>query len=131
MRNLITGGAGFIGSHLAEHLLSLGEEVVVWDDLSTGQMSNLRRSIGRPGFRYIIGDFTNDAEFVSVVESVDVVYHLAAAVGVQLIVNDPVRTIEPNIKGAEVALNAAARYGKRIFVASTSEVYGKGTKIPF
>jgi len=131
MRNLITGGAGFIGSHLAEHLLSLGEEVIVWDDLSTGQMSNLKRCVGRPGFRYIIGDFTKDSTFLGVVEMVDVVYHLAAAVGVQLIVDNPVRTIETNIKGAEVALNAAARFGKRIFVASTSEVYGKGTKIPF
>lgn len=131
MRNLITGGAGFIGSHLAEHLLGHGEEVVVWDDLSTGRITNLRRCMGRPGFRYIIGDFTRDPAFVPLVETVDVVYHLAAAVGVQLIVTDPVRTIETNIMGSEVALNAAARYGKRIFIASTSEVYGKGTKIPF
>lgn len=131
MRNVITGGAGFIGSHLAEHLLSLGEEVIVWDNLSTGRMANLQQCVGRPGFRYILSDFTEDSTFVPVVETVDVVYHLAAAVGVQLIVNDPVRTIETNIVGAEVALNAAARYGKRIFVASTSEVYGKGTKIPF
>jgi UDP-glucose 4-epimerase len=131
MRNLITGGAGFIGSHLAEHLLSLGEEVLVWDDLSTGRMSNLRRCLGRPGFRYIIGDFTKDPMFEPTVAQVDVVYHLAAAVGVQLIVKDPVRTIETNIVGSEVALSAAAKYGKRIFVASTSEVYGKGVRIPF
>lgn len=131
MRNLITGGAGFIGSHLAEHLLSLGEEVVVWDNLSTGRMANLQRCVGQSRFRYIIGDFTRDPAFVHAVEGADVIYHLAAAVGVQLIVNDPVRTIETNIMGAEVALSAAARYGKRIFVASTSEVYGKGTKIPF
>jgi len=131
MRNLITGGAGFIGSHLTEHLLDRGEEVVVWDDLSTGRISNLRRSMGRAGFRYIIGDFTRDPTFVPLVETVDVVYHLAAAVGVQLIVTDPVRTIETNIVGSEVALNAASRYGKQIFIASTSEVYGKGTKIPF
>lgn len=131
MRSLITGGAGFIGSHLAEHLLDRGEEVVVWDNLSTGRMSNLRRCVGRSGFRYIIGDFTRDPSFLPVVESVDVVYHLAAAVGVQLIVRDPVKTIETNIMGSEVALAAAARYGKRIFIASTSEVYGKGTRIPF
>ena len=131
MRNLITGGAGFIGSHLTELLLARGEEVIVWDDLSTGRISNLQRCMGRPGFRYIIGDFTRDPSFVPLVERVDVVYHLAAAVGVQLIVRDPVRTIETNIVGSEVALNAAARYGKRIFIASTSEVYGKGTKIPF
>jgi UDP-glucose 4-epimerase len=130
-RNLITGGAGFIGSHLAEHLLSQGEEVLVWDDLSTGRMANLSRCLGRPGFRYIIGDFTRDPTFERCVEQVDVIYHLAAAVGVQLIVNDPVRTIETNIKGAETALSAAAKFGKRIFVASTSEVYGKGTRIPF
>ena len=130
-RNLITGGAGFIGSHLAEYLLAKGEEVIAWDDLSTGRMANLSRCLGRPGFRYIIGDFTKDPTFERCVEQVDVVYHLAAAVGVQLIVNDPVRTIETNIKGAETALSAVAKYGKRIFVASTSEVYGKGTRIPF
>jgi UDP-glucose 4-epimerase len=130
-KNLITGGAGFIGSHLAEHLLQLGEDVVVWDDLSTGRMANLRRCIGNPRFRYIISDFTTDASFTGVVEQCDVIYHLAAAVGVQLIVNNPVRTIETNILGTEVALKAAAKFGTRVFIASTSEVYGKGTKVPF
>ncbi|MBC7788584.1 MAG: GDP-mannose 4,6-dehydratase [Anaerolineae bacterium] len=131
MRNLITGGAGFIGSHLAEHLLDHGEEVIVWDDLSTGRMSNLARCLGKTGFSYVISDITHDPAFEKAVERVDVVYHLAAAVGVQLVVNDPVRTIKTNIMGAEVTLSAAAKFGKRIFVASTSEVYGKGTKIPF
>lgn len=131
MLNLITGGAGFVGSHLTEHLLAAGEEVVVWDDLSTGRMSNLGRCLGHPKFRYIIGDFTADPAFPQLVETVDVVYHLAAAVGVKLIVNDPVHTIETNIHGAKVALSAAARFGKRIFVASTSEVYGKTSKVPF
>jgi UDP-glucose 4-epimerase len=131
MHNVITGGAGFIGSHLAEHLLNQGESVLVWDNLSTGRMVNLRRCVGRTGFSYVIGDFTTDPTFQQAVERADVVYHLAAAVGVQLIVNDPVRTIETNIIGTEVALAAAARFGKRIFVASTSEVYGKGTKFPF
>lgn len=131
MRNLITGGAGFIGSHLAEHLLAQGEEVIVWDNLSTGRMQNLRGCLGRPGFQYIIGDFTEDPQFERVVSRVDVVYHLAAAVGVQLIVNDPVRTIETNIVGSEVALRCAAKFGRRIFLASTSEVYGKGVKVPF
>ena len=131
MKNLITGGAGFIGSHLTEYLLGLGEEVVVWDNLSTGRMQNLRRCLGQPGFKYIIGDFTTDPEFERVVSRVDVVYHLAAAVGVQLIVNDPVRTIETNIVGSEVALRAAAKFGRRIFIASTSEVYGKGVRVPF
>jgi UDP-glucose 4-epimerase len=131
IRNLITGGAGFIGSHLAEHLLAAGEQVLVWDNLSTGRMSNLRRCLTHPKFAYVIGDFTADPSFQRAVENVDVVYHLAAAVGVQLIVNDPVRTIETNIIGTEVALAAAARFGRRVFVASTSEVYGKGTRIPF
>jgi len=130
-RSLITGGAGFIGSHLAEFLLANDEEVLVWDDLSTGSMANLSCCLGRPGFRYIIGDFTKDPAFEAIVERSDVIYHLAAAVGVQLIVTDPVRTIETNIVGTEVALRAAAKFGKRIFVASTSEVYGKGTRIPF
>ena len=131
MHNVITGGAGFIGSHLAEHLLDKGETVLVWDNLSTGRMANLRRCQGRRGFSYVIGDFTADPNFQQAVERADVLYHLAAAVGVQLIVNDPVRTIQTNIVGAEVALAAAARFGKRIFIASTSEVYGKGTKFPF
>jgi UDP-glucose 4-epimerase len=131
MRSLITGGAGFIGSHLAEHLLANGEEVIVWDDLTTGRMANLRRCLGCPGFRYIISDFSTDPSFARVVETVDVVYHLAAAVGVQLIVSDPVRTIETNIHGTKVALAAAARYGKRVFLASSSEVYGKTAKVPF
>jgi UDP-glucose 4-epimerase len=131
VKNLITGGAGFIGSHLAEHLLAQGEEVIVWDNLSTGRMQNLRRCLGRPGFQYIIGDFTEDPHFERVVSRVDVVYHLAAAVGVQLIVNDPVRTIETNIVGSEVALRCAAKFGRRIFLASTSEVYGKGVRVPF
>ncbi len=131
VRNLITGGAGFIGSHLAEHLLANGEQVIVWDNLSTGRMQNLRRCLGCAGFQYIIGDFTEDPQFERVVSRVDVVYHLAAAVGVQLIVNDPVRTIETNIVGSEVALRAAAKFGRRIFLASTSEVYGKGVRVPF
>ncbi|MGI9077729.1 MAG: GDP-mannose 4,6-dehydratase [Gemmatimonadaceae bacterium] len=131
MRNLITGGAGFIGSHLAEHLLDHGDEVIVWDNLSTGRMSNLAKCLGRAGFSYVISDITRDSGFEQAVERVDVVYHLAAAVGVQLVVNDPVRTINTNIMGAEVTLSAAAKFGKRIFVASTSEVYGKGSRIPF
>ena len=131
MRNLITGGAGFIGSHLAEYLLDHGEDVVVWDNLSTGRMRNLRRCLGRRGFSYVISDVTEDPHFAAAVRDADAVYHLAAAVGVQLIVNDPVRTLHTNIRGAEVVLQACARYGKRLFIASTSEVYGKGTRIPF
>jgi UDP-glucose 4-epimerase len=131
IRNLITGGAGFIGSHLSEHLLAKGEEVIVWDDLSTGRMANLKRCLNQPGFSYVLSDFTKDPLFEKVIRKVDCIYHLAAAVGVQLIVNDPVRTIETNIRGTEIALAQAARYGKRILVTSTSEVYGKNTKVPF
>lgn len=130
-RNLITGGAGFIGSHLAEHLLAAGESVLVWDDLSTGRMANLANCLGRDKFSYILGDYTTDPKFDDVVSEVDRIYHLAAAVGVQLIVNDPVRTIETNIRGTEVVLRSAARYGKRVLITSTSEVYGKNAKVPF
>jgi UDP-glucose 4-epimerase len=131
MRYLITGGAGFIGSHLAEFLLQFGHEVVVWDNLSTGQAANLKRCEGLAGFSSIFSDMCGDSVFDSVVGSCDAVFHLAAAVGVQLIVNDPVRTIETNINGTQVALHAAAKHQKPILVTSTSEVYGKSNKIPF
>lgn len=131
MRYLITGGAGFIGSHLAEHLLQSGHEVVVWDNLSTGQSQNLRACEGQPGFSTVFSDMTADSVFDSVVGDCDAIFHLAAAVGVQLIVNDPVRTIETNINGSQIALQAAAKYQKPILITSTSEVYGKSTKIPF
>lgn len=129
--NLITGGAGFIGSHLAEYLLSLGREVIVLDNLSTGRFENIRRLAGRPGFSYILADLADEATAAAAIERADVVYHLAAAVGVQLIVDDPVRTIETNIDGAERVLRLAARWGKPVLLTSTSEVYGKGTKVPF
>ncbi len=103
----------------------------MWDDLSTGRMENLRGCIGRPGFRYIVSDFIHDPTFEQVVRDVDVVYHLAAAVGVQLILKNPIKSLETNILGTEVALGVAAKYGKRIFIASTSEVYGKGNDVPF
>lgn len=131
MRYLITGGAGFIGSHLAEHLLHRGDEVVVWDNLSTGNIENLAACRGRSGFTSIVGDMTSDPAFDAQVAECDAIFHLAAAVGVQLIVSDPVRTIETNIIGAQVALHAAARHRKPILITSTSEIYGKSTKIPF
>jgi len=106
--NLITGGAGFIGSHLAEYLLSQGEDVVVLDNLSTGRFDNIRHLVGRPGFHYIIGDLSEDSISIPAMEKADTIYHLAAAVGVQLIVNDPVRTIETNIDGASRVLRFAA-----------------------
>jgi UDP-glucose 4-epimerase len=131
MRYLITGGAGFIGSHLAEHLLNAGEEVIIWDNLSTGQLQNVSGLANRPGFSQITSDMIADPAFDSAVRDCDAIFHLAAAVGVQLIVNDPVRTIETNINGAQTALHAAAKYKKPILITSTSEVYGKSTKVPF
>jgi UDP-glucose 4-epimerase len=127
----VTGGAGFVGSHLATHLIESGHGVLVLDDLSTGQMSNLDHLIGKPGFDYRIGSVL-DAPLVSeLVDRCDVTVHLAAAVGVRLIVEQPTRTIETNVHGTEVVLHAVARKQKLVMVASTSEVYGKSAKIPY
>src|SRR5438105_3205044 len=131
MRFLITGGAGFIGSHLAEQLLSRGEQVHVLDDLSTGAMGNIRHLKDVPGFSYTIESAANPALVAELVDEADVVYHLAAAVGVELIVDSPVRTIETNVHCTEVVLTHAARKGRRVLVASTSEVYGKSAALPF
>ena len=109
--SLITGGAGFIGSHLAERLLQKDEEVVLLDNLSTGRFDNIRHLVGRRGFSYVIADLTDDRVLEEAVEQADLVYHLAAAVGVQLIVEDPVRTIETNIEGSGRILRLAARRG--------------------
>jgi len=127
----ITGGAGFIGSHLAERLLGRGDQVMVLDDLSTGQMENITHLISNPAFEYRIGSAL-DAPLVSeLVDRCDITVHLAAAVGVRLIVERPVHTIETNTKGTEVVLAAAAKKRKLVVVASTSEVYGKSVNIPF
>jgi len=127
----ITGGAGFIGSHLAERLLDRGDHVLVLDDLSTGEMANIAHLVGRPGFQHRIGSVL-DAPLVSeMLDQCDITVHLAAAVGVRLIVERPVHTIETNTKGTEVVLGAAAKKRKLVVVASTSEVYGKSTNIPF
>ena len=131
MRVFITGGAGFIGSHLAEQLLARGDEVIVLDDLSTGSMSNIEHLVDRPGFMYRIGSALDSPLVVELVDRADCTVHLAAAVGVRLIVERPVHTIETNVKATEVVLDAAARKGRRTLIASTSEVYGKGTKMPF
>ncbi|MBM4439458.1 MAG: GDP-mannose 4,6-dehydratase [Candidatus Rokubacteria bacterium] len=131
MRSLITGGAGFIGSHLAEELLRRGEEVSVIDDLSTGRMDNIAHLKGRPGFTYTLDTIHNRAVMAELVDNADIVYHLAAAVGVRLIIERPVHTIETNVKGTEVVLELAAKKGKKVVVASTSEVYGKATNVPF
>ena len=131
MRFLITGGAGFIGSHLAEELLERGHRVHVLDDLSTGSIENIRHLKERPGFGYTIESATSAPMVAELVDEADVVYHLAAAVGVELIVESPVRTIENNVHTTEVVLSAASKKKKPVFVASTSEVYGKSTALPF
>jgi UDP-glucose 4-epimerase len=128
---LITGGAGFIGSHLTEHLLRRGDDVVILDNLSTGRFENIRHLIGHPRFRHFIGDVSDPALLSEAGDGCEVIYHLAAAVGVNLILEDPVRTIETNINGTEAVLKFGVRYGKRVLVASTSEVYGKASKMPF
>jgi UDP-glucose 4-epimerase len=131
MRVLITGGAGFIGSHLAEALLEARHEVFVLDDLSTGSIDNISHLKGRQGFHYTIDSVFNDQLVAEMLDRADVIFHLAAAVGVKLIVQEPVRTIETNVHGTEVILRHAAKKKKLVFIASTSEVYGKSTAVPF
>ena len=131
MRVLITGGAGFIGSHLAERLLDRGDEVIVLDDLSTGSMENIEHLVGQSGFTHRIGSALDTPLVVELVDRADCTVHLAAAVGVRLIVERPVHTIETNVKATEVVLDAAARKGRLTVIASTSEVYGKSSKVPF
>jgi len=131
MRHLITGGAGLIGSHLSDELLARGDEVHVLDDLSTGSVENIRHLKGRPGFDYTIESLNNAAIVAELVDDADVVYHLAAAVGVQLIVESPVRTIETNVHCTEIVLAQASKKKKPVFVASTSEVYGKSRDLPY
>lgn len=131
MKVFITGGAGFIGSHLAERLLDRGDSVLVLDDLSTGSMDNIAHLVGRPGFDYRIGSATDVPLVAELVDRCDVTVHLAAAVGVKLIVEHPVHTIETNVRATEVVLAAAAKKQKLVVIASTSETYGKGTKLPF
>ncbi len=127
----ITGGAGFIGSHLAERLLGSGHQVFILDDLSTGAMSNIEHLIGREGFEYRIGSALDQGLVAEYVDRADLTVHLAAAVGVRLIVERPVHTIETNLGATTAVLEAAQRKGKRVFIASTSEVYGKSTAFPF
>jgi UDP-glucose 4-epimerase len=131
MKVLITGGAGFIGSHLAEQYVKRGDEVHIIDDLSTGSIENIRHLQGQANFHYHLDTVMNQRLTAELVDLADVVFHLAAAVGVKLIVESPVRTIETNIGGTEVVLQQCAKKQKRVLVASTSEVYGKRTQIPF
>jgi UDP-glucose 4-epimerase len=131
MKALLTGGAGFVGSHLAERLLDDGHQVIVIDDLSTGSMDNIVHLKGRPGFEYVIATIMNSSLTAELVDRADVVFHLAAAVGVKLIVEAPVRTIETNVHGTEVVLTHASKKKKPVVIFSTSEVYGKSTDVPF
>jgi UDP-glucose 4-epimerase len=130
-RSLITGGAGFVGSHLAEVLLSRGEEVFVIDDLSTGRIDNIELLKTNPKFRYVIDSVHNEPLLAELIDRCDVIYHLAAAVGVKLIVESPVNTIETNVHGTEVVLKLANKKKKKVLITSTSEVYGKSTSVPF
>ncbi|MCH7746670.1 MAG: NAD-dependent epimerase/dehydratase family protein [Acidobacteria bacterium] len=131
MKTLITGGAGFIGSHLAQALLDAGHDVFVLDDLSTGSIDNIEPLKTHSRFDYAIDTITNQPVLAEHIDRCDVVFHLAAAVGVQLIIDAPVRTIETNVGGTEVVLKHAAKKRKLVVIASTSEVYGKSTAIPF
>jgi len=131
MRVLITGGAGFVGSHLSEAFLERGDEVYVLDDLSTGSIDNISHLKDRPRFHYTIDTVTNEPLLAELIDRCDIVVHLAAAVGVKLIVEQPVHTIETNVHGTEVVLKHANKKKKLVLVASTSEVYGKSTEVPF
>jgi UDP-glucose 4-epimerase len=131
MRTLVTGGAGFIGSHLAERLLKDGNKVVVVDNLSTGSLRNIENFKNKAGFEFVKGDIRNAELIDGLVEQSEAVFHLAAAVGVKLIADNPVHTIETNIGGTEVVLDAVNKFNKNIFIASSSEIYGKNEAVPF
>ncbi len=131
MRVLITGGAGFIGSHLADAYIARGDEVFILDDLSTGSIDNIRHLKGHARFHYTIESVHHAATVAELVNQCDVVFHMAAAVGVRLIVESPVRTIETNVHGTEVVLAKANKKKKKVLIASTSEVYGLSEQVPF
>lgn len=130
-RFLITGGAGFIGSHLAEALLARGDSVTIIDDLSTGRFENVEHLVSNPRFDFAIDSITNDTVLDRLASQCDVIVHLAAAVGVELVVKSPVYTITTNIGGTDAVLHAARRYRAKTLIASSSEVYGKATHVPF
>jgi UDP-glucose 4-epimerase len=131
MRALLTGGAGFVGSHLADALLERGHTVTVVDDLSTGSIGNITHLKGRPGFSYVIDTIMKEPLTAELVDAADVVFHLAAAVGVKRIIDSPVATIETNVRGTEIVLAEASKKGRLVVIFSTSEVYGKSTDVPF
>ncbi len=131
MRYLITGGAGFIGSHLSDELIKRGNQLTVIDDLSTGSIENIAHLRNHPLFHYVIDTMMNKPVLAELVDQADVIFHLAAAVGVRLIVASPVRTIETNVRATELVLELAAKKSKKVLITSTSEVYGKSQKVPF
>ena len=131
MRVLITGGAGFIGSHLSDAYIQRGDEVYVIDDLSTGTIENIQHLKGHQNFHYTIDTVHNTPVTAELIDQCDVIFHLAAAVGVKLIVESPVRTIETNLRGTEVVLALANKKKKKVLIASTSEVYGLSGDVPF
>lgn len=130
-RFLITGGAGFIGSHLSQSLLTRGDSVTIIDDLSTGRFENIEHLVTNPNFRFAIDSITNETVLDRLASECDVIIHLAAAVGVKLVVEFPVHTITTNIGGTEAVLKSARRYRAKTLIASTSEIYGKGLRVPF
>jgi len=127
---LITGGAGFIGSHLADKLIKEGHKVTVLDDLSTGKVDNVRHLEGNPDFKLVVGTILNETLVDKLAERCDAIFHLAAAVGVELIVNHPLESLTTNIKGSEIVLGMACRYHRKVLITSTSEIYGKNTQGP-
>ena len=131
MRYLITGGAGFIGSHLADELLRSADQVTIIDDLSTGSIENIAHLREHANFRYVIDTMTNRPLLAELVDQCEVIFHLAAAVGVRLIVESPVRTIQTNVRATELLLEVAAKKRRKVLLTSTSEVYGKSQKVPF
>jgi UDP-glucose 4-epimerase len=131
VRSLITGGAGFIGSHLAEALLAQGQHVIAIDNLSTGRLENIGHLISHPLFQFVNETIHNETVMDRLVSECDIIFHLAAAVGVELIIKDPVYTIETNLVGTEIVLRLARRYRRKVVIASTSEVYGKSDDLPF
>jgi UDP-glucose 4-epimerase len=131
VRALITGGAGFIGSHLSEKLLEQGHQVTVIDDLSTGRFENIEPLTSNPNFSFAIETITNTGVMDRLISECDIIYHLAAAVGVMEIVSRPIHTIETNVRGTDIVLETARRYRRKVLIASTSEIYGKSTKTPF
>jgi UDP-glucose 4-epimerase len=128
---LVTGGAGYIGSHLVDALIARGDEVLVIDNLSTGRFENIQQIQGRPGFHFINDSILNEPLLERFVPSMDLIFHLAAAVGVRNVLQDPLAAINTNVRGAETVMGLAFRYWKRIVIASSSEIYGKATHVPF